>query len=115
MDWFALILAGGSEVLGVLNIKRLTMKKWDGAIYLILSFGANGAIYLILSFGASLFLLSFAMKTIPMGTAYGVWTGIGTIGSTLLGMFLYGEPKEWKRIFFIALILASAIGLKLIS
>ena len=103
MDWFALILAGGSEVLGVLNIKRLTMKKWDGAIYLILSFGA------------SLFLLSFAMKTIPMGTAYGVWTGIGTIGSTLLGMFLYGEPKEWKRIFFIALILASAIGLKLIS
>ncbi|WP_342431725.1 multidrug efflux SMR transporter [Neobacillus sp. FSL H8-0543] len=103
MDWFALILAGSSEVLGVLNIKRLTMKKWDGAIYLILSFGA------------SLFLLSYAMKTIPMGTAYGVWTGIGTIGSTLLGMFLYGEPKEWKRIFFIALILASAIGLKLIS
>jgi paired small multidrug resistance pump len=103
MDWFALIVAGGSEVLGVLNIKRLTMKKWDGAIYLILSFGA------------SLFLLSYAMKTIPMGTAYGVWTGIGTIGSTLLGMFLYGEPKEWKRIFFIALILASAIGLKLIS
>jgi paired small multidrug resistance pump len=103
MDWFALILAGGSEVLGVLNIKRLTMKKWDGAIYLILSFGA------------SLFLLSYAMETIPMGTAYGVWTGIGTIGSTLLGMFLYGEPKEWKRIFFIALILASAIGLKLIS
>ena len=103
MDWFALILAGSSEVLGVLNIKRLTMKKWDGAIYLILSFGA------------SLFLLSYAMKTIPMGTAYGVWTGIGTIGSTLLGMFLYGEPKEWKRIFFIALILASAIGLKIIS
>jgi paired small multidrug resistance pump len=103
MDWFALILAGSSEVLGVLNIKRLTMKKWDGAIYLILSFGA------------SLFLLSYAMETIPMGTAYGVWTGIGTIGSTLLGMFIYGEPKEWKRIFFIALILASAIGLKLIS
>ena len=55
------------------------------------------------------------MKTIPMGTVYAVWTGIGTVGATLLGMFMYGEPRDWRRIFCIALIIASAVGLKVIS
>ncbi|WP_068677461.1 multidrug efflux SMR transporter [Oceanobacillus sp. Castelsardo] len=103
MAWTAIIIAGFSEVLGVINIKRLTMKKWDALIYMILTFGL------------SLYLLSYAMQTLPMGTVYAIWTGIGTVGSTILGMILYGEPKDWKRIFFISLILASAVGLKLIS
>ena len=103
MAWIALIFAGICEVFGVINIKRLTMKKWDAFIYLILGF--------MCSFG----LLSYAMTTIPMGTAYGVWTGIDTIGSTLLGMFVYGESKDWKRILFISMILAATIGLKVIS
>ena len=55
------------------------------------------------------------MAFISMGTAYAIWTGMGTAGSTLLGMFVFGEPKEARRIFFIALILASAIGLKIIT
>lgn len=50
-----------------------------------------------------------------MGTAYAVWTGIGTVGGALVGILFYGEPKDGKRIFFIALILGSAVGLKLIS
>lgn len=79
------------------------MKKWDAAIYLVIGFGI------------SLYLLSYAMKTIPMGTFYGGWTGIGTVGFTLLGMFFYRESKDWKRIFCIALILVSAVGLKAIS
>ena len=103
MAWLAVVLAGCAEVFGVINIKRMTEKKWDAALYLIIGFGV------------SLSLLSYAMQTIPMGTVYAVWTGIGTVGATLLGMFVYGEPKDWKRIFCIALIIASAVGLKLIS
>ncbi|PKG23899.1 MULTISPECIES: DMT family transporter [Niallia] len=103
MAWFALIIAGLCEVFGVINIKRLTMKKWDALIYLTIGF--------ILSFA----MLTYAMKTISMGTAYGVWTGIGTVGSALVGMYMYNEPKEWTRIFFIGLILAATIGLKVIS
>ncbi|UFU00602.1 multidrug efflux SMR transporter [Radiobacillus kanasensis] len=103
MAWSAIILAGIFEVIGVINIKRMAMKKWDALIYLILTFGS------------SLALLAYAMQTLPMGIVYGVWTGIGTVGSTIMGMILYGEPKDWKRIFFIALILSSAVGLKLIS
>ena len=103
MAWLAVVLAGCAEIFGVINIKRMTEKKWDAALYLIIGFGI------------SLFLLSYAMKTIPMGTVYAVWTGIGTVGATLLGMFVYGEPKDWKRIFCIALIIASAVGLKFIS
>ncbi|MDL4842315.1 DMT family transporter [Aquibacillus rhizosphaerae] len=103
MAWTAVILAGCFEVIGVINIKRLAMKKWDALIYLIVTFGL------------SLSLLAYAMQTLPMGTVYGVWTGIGTVGSTLMGMVLYGEPKEWKRILFIVMILTSAVGLKLYS
>lgn len=103
MAWSAVIIAGIFEVIGVINIKRLAMKKWDAAIYLIITFGL------------SLSLLSYAMQTLSMGTVYGIWTGIGTIGSTLMGMLLYGEPKEWRRILFIVMILSSAVGLKLIS
>ena len=103
MAWLAVVLAGGAEIFGVINIKRMTEKKWDAALYLIIGFGV------------SLSLLSYAMKTIPMGTVYAVWTGIGTVGATLLGMFVYGEPRDWKRISCIALIIASAVGLKVIS
>jgi len=103
MAWGAILVAGFLEIFGVINIKRLTMKKWDAIIYLIISFG--------ISFS----LMSYAMKTLPMGTAYAVWTGLGTVGATLLGMFKYGEPKEWRRLLFIALILGSAVGLKLVS
>jgi len=103
MDWLACFIAGLLEIVGVMNIKRLSEKKWDAAIILVITFSI------------SLGLLSFSMQTIPMGTVYGVWTGIGTVGATLIGMFFYKEPKDWKRLLFIAMILSSAVGLKLIS
>lgn len=70
---------------------------------------------IIVGFAASFSLLSYAMETIPMGTAYAVWTGIGTAGGALVGILFYKEPKDAKRIFFIALILCSAVGLKILS
>lgn len=105
MAWILLILAGGFEAFGVamLNQIHISKKMW---IPLIL---------FILGFSASLVLLSISMQSIPMGTAYAIWTGIGVVGGTLIGMFFYGESKDRKRIFYIGVILMAAIGLKLVS
>jgi quaternary ammonium compound-resistance protein SugE len=63
----------------------------------------------------SIWLLSVAMKTIPVGTAYAVWTGIGAVGVAVLGMVLFGESREILRIICLFLIIAGIIGLKLVS
>ncbi|MBO2944733.1 multidrug efflux SMR transporter [Paenibacillus sp. F411] len=104
MAWLALILAGGFEVLGVIGIKGVSERKG-------LRYGGLMAFSFLCSFS----LLSYAMTFLPMGTAYAVWTGIGTVGSTLAGMLLFGEPKEWRRMVFIAMILGSAVGLKVLT
>ena len=70
---------------------------------------------LFVSFGASFLFLAFAMESLPMGTAYAVWTGIGASGGAILGMVLYGEPRTWLRMLFIAMVLSAAVGLKFIS
>ncbi|MCM3786080.1 multidrug efflux SMR transporter [Neobacillus mesonae] len=104
MAWAAVILAGLSEIIGVIGIKGLSSGK--GKKYFLLM-----GVSFLLSFS----LLSYAMQSLSMGTAYAVWTGIGTVGSTIVGMFIFGEPKEARRVLFIAMILCSAVGLKLIS
>ena len=67
------------------------------------------------TFILSFILLSVAMSELPMSTAYAVWTGIGAVGGTLLGMIFYKESKDIKRILCIVVILASTVGLKLLS
>lgn len=104
MAWLALVLAGAFEVTGVIGIKGVSQQK-----------GLRSLALMILSFAGSFSLLSFAMTTLPMGTAYAVWTGIGTVGSTVTGMLLYGEPRDWRRLLFISMILCSAIGLKILT
>lgn len=104
MAWLAIILAGFCEVFGVGMMNRWQEKRNISTI-----------LFLVISFGLSLMLLSYAMNTIPMGTAYAVWTGIGASGGALIGMFFFGESKDWKRILFITMILIAAVGLKLIS
>lgn len=104
MGWAFLFFAGIFEVVGVTGM-NLIIKNKNKKSYIIFILG------LILSF----ILLSQAMRTLPMGTAYAVWTGIGTVGGGLVGIFFYGESKDWKRILFIAMVLAAAVGLKLMS
>ncbi|MBM7586148.1 paired small multidrug resistance pump [Bacillus pakistanensis] len=104
MDWFYLVLAGLFEMVGVVMINRLHQQR-----------NVQSFLYLLAGFGLSFLFLALAMKTLPMGTAYAVWTGIGASGGAIMGMILYGEPKDWKRILFIAMVLGAAIGLKLIS
>ncbi|WP_269448644.1 DMT family transporter [Metabacillus kandeliae] len=104
MAWGAVVLAGLFEMLGVVLLNKVSRNRTIGNILL-----------LACSFTVSFTLLSVGMQTLPMGTAYAIWTGIGTAGGSILGMMLYGESREWKRIFCIALILASVIGLKILA
>jgi len=72
-------------------------------------------VLLILGFGSSFLFLAYAMESLPMGTAYAIWTGIGASGGAILGMVLYGESKDWRRLVFIDMVLSAAVGLKLVS
>ncbi|APC49702.1 DMT family transporter [Virgibacillus halodenitrificans] len=104
MAWLFLIFAGLFEMIGVLMISKLHKdRSWQSLLLLFLGFGA------------SFLFLSFAMETLPMGIAYAVWTGIGASGGAIVGMILYGESKDWKRVAFIAMIIGATIGLKLVS
>ncbi|MGW9102914.1 DMT family transporter [Priestia megaterium] len=104
MAWISLILAGIFEMFGVTMINKVNKDRTWQALLL-----------LITGFGASFVFLAYAMQTLPMGTAYAVWTGIGASGGAILAMIFYGESKEWKRVLFIVMILGAAVGLKLIS
>ncbi|GEN86898.1 DMT family transporter [Oceanobacillus sojae] len=104
MAWTSLVVAGLFEVFGVTMINKLHKDRSWQALSL-----------LVLGFGASFFFLAYAMETLPMGTAYAVWTGIGASGGAIAGMFFYNEVKDWKRIMFITMVLGAAVGLKLFS
>ena len=71
------------------------------------------SIFTLICMVASMGLLSYAVKGLPIGTAYTVWTGIGAVGTALLGMVLFNEPKDLIRLFFIFLIIVGIVGLKL--
>lgn len=102
MAWVFLVLAGLMEVSGVIMINEWQRRKaWWAA--------AGMAIGGALSIG----LLGLALRQIPMGTGYAIWTGIGAAGGTIVGMYLYKESKDWKRILFITMIIVGAVGLKL--
>ncbi|MFE4704450.1 DMT family transporter [Peribacillus simplex] len=104
MAWVSLILAGLFEMFGVAMINKLHKdRNWQSLLLLFIGFGA------------SFLFLAYAMKTLPMGTAYAIWTGIGASGGAIIGMLLYGESKDWRRVVFIAMVLGSAVGLKLVS
>ncbi|WP_019413459.1 multidrug efflux SMR transporter [Paenisporosarcina sp. TG20] len=104
MAWLSLIVAGLFEMTGVVMIHQVHKNRnWKSITGLLASFGA------------SFLFLAFAMETLPMGTAYAVWTGIGASGGAILGMVLYGESKTKLRILFILMVLGAAVGLKLVS
>ena len=104
MSWLYLFIAGLFEIgwaVGLKYTKGFT-KLWPSVITII---------GMVLSF----YFLSNAVKSIPIGTAYAVWTGIGAVGTAILGIILFGESKEFIRVFFIFLIVIGIIGLKIFS
>lgn len=69
----------------------------------------------IIAMIASVVLLGLALKALPLGTAYAVWTGIGAVGTAILGIYLFNEPRDALRLACIALIVAGIVGLKLVT
>lgn len=104
MPWMILILAGFFEVAWAIGMKYsngLTKPWWT--VFTVVT--------LIISMG----LLNQAMKFLPVGSAYTVWTGIGAVGTAILGIILFGESRELIRIFFILLIIIGIAGLRFYS
>ncbi|MER7412262.1 MULTISPECIES: quaternary ammonium compound efflux SMR transporter SugE [Streptomyces] len=104
MAWILLVVAGLIEVAWSIG-----MKYTDGFTRLWPS------VFTLIGIAASMALLAQATRTLPIGTAYGVWVGIGAAGAAIVGMLLLGEPTTAARIFFIALLLAAVVGLKVTS
>jgi quaternary ammonium compound-resistance protein SugE len=104
MSWFILVLAGLLEVGWAIGLKYT-----EGFTRLWPTLGTAAAMV------TSLLLLGVAMKSLPVGTAYAVWVGVGALGTAALGIVLFGEPANLGRVLSLGLIVAGIIGLKLAS
>ena len=104
MTWIILILAGLFEIVWAVGLKYT-----HGFTRLVPSAVTVGGMLI------SFWLLALAMKTLPLGTAYAVWVGIGTVGAFVAGIVLFGESTSWMRIASVALIVLGLVGLKLSS
>jgi quaternary ammonium compound-resistance protein SugE len=104
MNWFILVVAGLFEVAWAVGLKYT-----EGFTRLLPSVATAVAMVI------SVLLLGLAMRSLPVGTAYAVWTGIGTVGTVILGMFLFGDPATLPRLACVGMIVAGIIGLKLVG
>jgi len=104
MAWIYLVIAGLFEVAFTTSLKlsgNFTHKGWSAMFFISISL--------------SFYFLNRAVQTIPLGTGYAVWTGIGAVGTVLVGILFFNEPTYFWRVFFIFLLISSIIGLKLVS
>ena len=104
MAWFYLIIAGCFEVGFTTSLKlsnNFSHRWW--------------ALMFFVSISLSFYFLNKAIEIIPIGTAYAVWTGIGAVGTVIVGIILFREPSDFWRMFFIFLLIGSILGLKLFS
>lgn len=104
MAWVTLAVAGLLEIGWAIGLKYT-----DGFTRL------GPTVATVAAMIVSMVLLGLAVRTLPVGTAYAVWTGIGTVGTVLLGMFLFGESAQPIRLLFIAMIVGGIVGLKLVT
>src|SRR6185369_4654474 len=102
--WFVLFIAGLCEVGWAVGLKYTEgfSRLWPSVATLV-------------AMAASVVLLAWSLKVLPLGTAYAVWTGIGAVGTAILGIFLFGESREVARLLSIGLIVAGIVGLKLLT
>jgi quaternary ammonium compound-resistance protein SugE len=102
MFWTFLLVAAVFEIMWTIGLKQISLAPRPPLI------AATG-----IAMAASLGLLGLAVRGIPLGTAYAVWTGIGTLGSVIFGILLFGESANWPRLICLLLILVGVAGLKL--
>ena len=104
MAWVYLVIAGLFEVGFTTSLKlsnNFSNRLWSVLFFVCISL--------------SFYFLNRAIQNIPMGTAYAVWTGIGAVGTVIIGMIFFREPSDFWRLFFIFLLIGSIAGLKLVS
>jgi quaternary ammonium compound-resistance protein SugE len=101
MSWFILFIAGLFEIAWAIGLKYSSgfTKLWP-------------TVFTLIAMVTSMGMLSYSVKTLPVGTAYAVWTGIGAVGTAILGIVLFNESKDFMRLFFIFLIVSGIIGLR---
>jgi quaternary ammonium compound-resistance protein SugE len=104
MSWVYLFVAGLFEIAWAIGLKYTHGFTRIGP-----------TVFTIASILISLGLLGLALKTLPVGTAYAIWTGIGSVGTAVLGIYLFGDPATVMRLACIALIVAGIVGLKLVA
>jgi quaternary ammonium compound-resistance protein SugE len=104
MAWAVLFAAGLLEISWAIGLKYT-----EGFTRLVPS------VLTLAAMAGSILLLGLALKTLPIGTAYAVWTGIGAVGTATLGIYLFGEPASILRLASIGLIVAGIVGLKLVT
>lgn len=104
MAWFYLVIAGLFEVGFTTSLKlsdNFTNKGWAALFFV--------------SITLSFYFLNKAIEMIPIGTAYAIWTGIGAVGTVIVGILLFKEPSDFWRMFFIVILIGSILGLKFVS
>lgn len=107
MNWVLLIIAGFFEVAFAACLAKAREVTGVEAAYWYIGF--------LICLAISMLLLIKATQELPIGTAYAVWTGIGAVGTVLVGVFVFKEPATFWRLFFIITLILSIIGLKIVS
>lgn len=102
--WIVLVIAGLLEICWAIGLKYT-----DGFTKL------TPTIFTVLAMVVSMYMLGKAASVLPIGTAYGVWVGIGTVGASILGIVLFKEPASVMKIVFLVMLISSIVGLKLSS
>ncbi|HPE18579.1 MAG TPA: quaternary ammonium compound efflux SMR transporter SugE [Tenuifilaceae bacterium] len=102
--WIVLFIAGLFETAWAIGMKYSNgfTKLWP-------------SVFTIIAMAISIWLLSISLKTLPVGSAYAVWTGIGAVGTAILGIILFHESKDILKILFILMVVAGLVGLRLVS
>ncbi len=107
MNWIILVIAGLFEVTFAFCLGKARVSSGTETFYWYTAF--------LVTLGISIALLVRATQDIPIGTAYAVWTGIGAVGSVLIGILVFKEPATFLRLLFLTTLIASIIGLKAVS
>lgn len=107
MSWVYLVIAGLFEVAFAFCLGKAKFSTGNTKLYWLLAF--------LVALSISMALLYKATQTLPIGTAYAVWTGIGAVGTVILGIWIFKEPVHFWRLFFLTTLIISLVGLKFVS
>ncbi len=107
MNWIVLIVAGLFEVAFASCLEKARISTGNTVYWWYTGF--------FISITVSMLLLMKAIQTLPIGTAYAVWTGIGAVGTVLVGIFIFKEPISFWKLFFIVTLIGSIVGLKAVA